>query len=49
LKADNVVDPPTQALTADAPGIKLTSLEAAAPHYPATRGRLDHYREHAGR
>lgn len=49
MKTDNVVDPQTQALTADALGIKLTALEAAAPHYLAAESSLDHYREHAGR
>ena len=49
MKTDNVVDPQTQALTAEALGIKLTSLEAAAPHYLATPRGLDDYREHAGR
>ncbi|CAN7648452.1 complex I NDUFA9 subunit family protein [Massilia sp. LjRoot122] len=49
MKTDNVVDPRTQALTAEALGIKLTSLEAAAPHYLATPRGLDDYREHAGR
>jgi NADH dehydrogenase len=49
MKTDNVVDPQTQALTAEALGIKLTSLEAAAPHYLAPGNSLDDYREHAGR
>ena len=49
MKVDNVVGPLTQALTAEALGIKLTSLEAAAPHYLALESSLDHYREHAGR
>lgn len=49
MKVDNVVDPQTQALTAEALGIKLTSLEAAAPHYLAPSRGLDGYREHAGR
>ncbi len=49
MKSDNVVDPQTQALTAEALGIKLTSLESAAPHYLATPRGLDDYREHAGR
>ncbi|KFI07957.1 complex I NDUFA9 subunit family protein [Massilia sp. BSC265] len=49
MKVDNVVSPQTQALTADALGIKLTSLEAAAPHYLATPRGLDDHREHAGR
>jgi NADH dehydrogenase len=49
MKTDNVVDPQTQALTAEALGIKLTSLEAAAPHYLAPGNSLDAYREHAGR
>jgi len=49
MKTDNVVDPQTQALTAEALGIKLTPLEAVAPHYLAPRDRLDEYRQHAGR
>lgn len=49
MKVDNVVDPETQALTAEALGIKLTSLDAAAPHYLAPPRGLDSYREHAGR
>lgn len=49
MKSDNVVDPQTQALTAEALGIKLTALEAAAPHYLAAQRGLDDYREHAGR
>lgn len=49
MQVDNVVDPLTQALTAEALGIKLTSLEAAAPHYLAPESGLDRYREHAGR
>ena len=49
MKTDNVVSSQTQALTAEALGIKLTSLEAAAPHYLAAHRGLDDYREHAGR
>jgi NADH dehydrogenase len=49
MKTDNVVDPQTQALTAEALGIKLTPLEAAAPHYLGHARGLDDYREHAGR
>ncbi|QOY94797.1 complex I NDUFA9 subunit family protein [Massilia sp. UMI-21] len=49
MKTDNVVSAQTQALTADALGIKLTSLEAVAPHYLAGGDSLDRYREHAGR
>ena len=49
MKVDNVVDPQTQALTAETLGIKLTALEGAAPHYLAPESSLDHYREHAGR
>jgi len=49
MKTDNVVDPQTQALTAEALGIKLTPLDAVAPDYLAPRDRLDEYREHAGR
>jgi len=36
-------------LTAGALGIKLTPLEAVAPHYPAPEPGLDAYRERAGR
>jgi NADH dehydrogenase len=49
MKTDNVVEKKTGVLTADALGIKLTALEAAAPHYLATGRGLDDYREHAGR
>lgn len=49
MNTDNVVDVQTQALTAGALGIKLTSLEAAAPHYLAPGRGLDDYRERAGR
>lgn len=49
MKVDNVVDPATKSLTAGALGIKLTSLEAAAPHYLAPADPLDAYRTHAGR
>jgi NADH dehydrogenase len=49
MLVDNVVEKKTGVLTAEALGIKLTSLEAAAPHYLAPRRGLDDYREHAGR
>ncbi|MBQ5948845.1 complex I NDUFA9 subunit family protein [Massilia sp. ST3] len=49
MKTDNVVDPATKALTAEALGIKLTPLEAAAPHYLAARDPLDAFRARAGR
>jgi NADH dehydrogenase len=49
MKVDNVIDPANQALTADALGIKLTALEAVAPHYLASDERLDQFRARAGR
>ncbi len=49
MKTDNVVEKQTGVLTAEALGIKLTSLEAAAPHYLATGRGLDDYRARAGR
>ena len=49
MKVDNVVDPATKALTAEALGIKLTAIEAVAPHYLAERDPLDAYRTRAGR
>jgi NADH dehydrogenase len=50
MKVDNVVDPAIQALTASTLGIKLTALEAIAPHYLAPLGeRFDQYRARAGR
>ncbi|MFL6672129.1 MAG: complex I NDUFA9 subunit family protein [Massilia sp.] len=49
MKVDNVVDPAIQALTAASLGIKLTALEAVAPHYLAPGDRLDQFRTHAGR
>jgi NADH dehydrogenase len=49
MKVDNVVDPAIQALTADTLGIKLTALEAVAPHYLAPSERLDQFRARAGR
>jgi NADH dehydrogenase len=49
MKVDNVVDPAIQALTADTLGIKLTALEAVAPHYLAPAERLDQFRARAGR
>lgn len=49
MKVDNVVDPTTKALTADALGIKLTSLEAAVPQYLSPVDRLDTFRARAGR
>jgi NADH dehydrogenase len=49
MKVDNVVDPAIQALTAASLGIKLTALEAVAPHYLAPDERLDHFRTRAGR
>ena len=49
MKIDNVVNPSTQALTAEALGIKLTALEAVAPQYLAPTGRIDDLRARAGR
>lgn len=50
MKVDNVVDPAIQALTALTLGIKLTALEAVAPHYLAPLGeRFDKFRARAGR
>jgi NADH dehydrogenase len=50
MKVDNVIDPAIQALTADTLGIKLTPLEAVAPHYLSPHSdQLDHFRERAGR
>ena len=49
MKTDNVIEKKAGVLTAEALGIKLTPLEAAAPHYLAVRRGLDDYREHAGR
>jgi NADH dehydrogenase len=49
MKVDNVVDPAIQALTAASLGIKLTALEAVAPHYLAPSERLDDFRARAGR
>jgi uncharacterized protein YbjT (DUF2867 family) len=49
MKVDNVVDPAIQALTAATLGIKLTALEAVAPHYLRFDDRLDQFRTHSGR
>ena len=49
MKIDNVVNPSTQALTAEALGIKLTALEAVAPQYLSPTGHLDVLRTRAGR
>lgn len=49
MRVDNVIDPAVQALTAAELGIKLTALEAVAPHYLAPGGRLDQFRTRAGR
>jgi uncharacterized protein YbjT (DUF2867 family) len=50
MKVDNVIDPAIQALTADTLGIKLTALEAVAPHYLAPlEDPFDRFRAHAGR
>ena len=49
MKVDNVVDPAIQATTAAALGIKLTPLEAVAPHYLSLSERFDDFRTRAGR
>lgn len=49
MKVDNVVDPAIQATTASALGIKLTPLEAVAPHYLSPSERFDEFRARAGR
>lgn len=49
MKIDNVVDPAIQATTAAALGIKLTALEAVAPHYLSPTERFDDFRARAGR
>lgn len=49
MKVDNVVDPAIQATTAAALGIKLTALEAVAPHYLRPSERFDDFRARAGR
>lgn len=49
MKVDNVVDPAIQSLTAANLGIKLTPIEAVAPHYLSTTAPLDKYRARAGR
>lgn len=49
MQVDNVVDPAIQATTAQALGIKLTALEALAPHYLSPAARFDEFRARAGR
>lgn len=49
MKIDNVVNPSTQALTAEALGIKLTALEAVGPQYLSPTARIDVLRTRAGR
>jgi NADH dehydrogenase len=50
MKVDNVVDPAIRDLTAATLGIKLTAIEAVAPHYLARyHDRLDQFRARAGR
>ena len=49
MRVDNVVAADTDALTAEALGIKLTPIEAVAPHYLVDHDRFDDYRTHAGR
>jgi uncharacterized protein YbjT (DUF2867 family) len=49
MKVDNVVDPAIQATTAAALGLRLTTLEAAAPRYLAPHEPYDDFRARAGR
>jgi hypothetical protein len=49
MKVDNVVDPAIQRSTAAALGIRLTALEAVAPHYLRQGDRYDDMRSRAGR
>lgn len=49
MKVDNVVDPAIQRSTAAALGIRLTALEAVAPHYLRPDHRFDELRSRAGR
>lgn len=49
MKVDNVLDPAVQDLTAASLGIKLTPLEAVAPHYLAPSEPFDRLRARAGR
>lgn len=49
MRVDNVVDPAIQATTAQALGLRLTPLEAVAPHYLTPSARMDQFRTRAGR
>jgi NADH dehydrogenase len=49
MKVDNVIDPAIESLTAATLGIKLTALEAVAPHYLSPSERFDEFRARAGR
>ncbi len=49
MKVDNVIDPAIESGTAAALGIRLSAIEAIAPHYLAPRSRFDQYRARAGR
>lgn len=49
MSIDNVVDPTIEAMTAASLGLKLTALEAVAPHYLATIPYFDDLRSRAGR
>lgn len=49
MKVDNVIDPATSSLTAADLGIKLTALEAVAPHYLSPSEPYDQFRARAGR
>jgi NADH dehydrogenase len=47
MAVDNVVNPSSQVLTAEALDIKLTALESVAPQYLAPSGQLDELRSRA--
>ncbi|RJG14734.1 complex I NDUFA9 subunit family protein [Massilia cavernae] len=49
MKVDNVIDPAIESLTAERLGIKLTAIEAVAPHYLSPSEPFDQYRARAGR
>ena len=49
MLVDNVVAAAPDVLTAESLGIKLTSIESAAPHYLNRHDRLDDFRRHADR
>jgi uncharacterized protein YbjT (DUF2867 family) len=49
MQVDSVVDPTVQAFTAAMLGIRLTAIEAVAPHYLSLADRFDFFRARAGR